>query len=48
MWITFIFPLYTVVHPDTVKILLKSSEPKPKTLMAGFYRMAMPWLGEYT
>lgn len=46
MCMTFIFPLYTAVHPDTIKILLKSSEPKPKGLITGLYRMLLPWLGD--
>ncbi|XP_048238893.1 leukotriene-B4 omega-hydroxylase 3-like isoform X1 [Haliotis rufescens] len=36
-------PLIMCCHPDSVKLLLKTSEPKP---MAGAYQFAVPWLGE--
>lgn len=34
-----------LIHPETVKLVLKSSEPKPKGF-GGAYRHALPWLGE--
>ncbi|KAK3587339.1 hypothetical protein CHS0354_011320, partial [Potamilus streckersoni] len=34
----------TVTHPDTVRKILKTSEPKP-TGFAGGYRFGLPWLG---
>ena len=34
-----------VNHPDTVKILMKSSEPKD-TQFAGGYRHMKPWVGK--
>ncbi|KAL3862090.1 hypothetical protein ACJMK2_008084 [Sinanodonta woodiana] len=34
----------TVTHPDTVRKILKTSEPKP-TGFGGGYRFALPWLG---
>ena len=44
-WAMFLFPAFAVCHPETVKILLKSSAPKTKYHRGGGYRMAMPWLG---
>ncbi|CAG5126234.1 unnamed protein product [Candidula unifasciata] len=39
------WPNLVVYHPETVKVILKSSEPKPR----GFgqsYELAIPWIGE--
>lgn len=44
-WMMFFFPVFTVCHPDTAKVLFKSSEPKPKYSLGGSYRMLLPWLG---
>ncbi|KAL5015475.1 hypothetical protein ScPMuIL_009745 [Solemya velum] len=44
-WIGPIVPNILVHHPDTVKILLKTSEPKPRGY-GGTYEYAIPWLGE--
>ncbi|KAJ8317562.1 hypothetical protein KUTeg_005466 [Tegillarca granosa] len=41
----FFYPTFTVTHPDTAKILLKSSEPKSKST-AGIHKMFLPWLGD--
>ncbi|XP_052715318.1 cytochrome P450 4F2-like [Crassostrea angulata] len=45
-WMMFFFPVFTVCHPDTAKVLFKSSEPKPKYSLGGSYRMLLPWLGD--
>ncbi|KAK3084660.1 hypothetical protein FSP39_017089 [Pinctada imbricata] len=45
-WVLFLYPNITVCHPDTARILLKSSEPKTKYHAGGAYRMIMPWLGD--
>ncbi|WAR15155.1 CP4F6-like protein, partial [Mya arenaria] len=34
-----------VNHPDTIKAVMKTSEPKP-TGFSGMYRFGIPWLGE--
>ena len=34
-----------VYHPDTVKAILKTSEPKHKTC-GGPYNLVLPWLGK--
>ncbi|XP_041377585.1 cytochrome P450 4F12-like [Gigantopelta aegis] len=40
-WVGPFIPVIVLNHPDTIKKLLKTSEPKPLT-----YHMALPWLGE--
>lgn len=45
-WTMFFYPSFGVCHPETAKVLLKSSEPKPKHTMGGSYRFLLPWLGE--
>lgn len=45
-WMMFFYPVFTACHPDTAKILLKSSEPKSKYSMGAPYRMILPWLGD--
>ncbi|KAK3084838.1 hypothetical protein FSP39_019991 [Pinctada imbricata] len=45
IWILFLYPNITVCHPDTARILLKSSEPKTIYHAGGAYRMILPWLG---
>lgn len=45
-WMMFFYPVFTACHPDTVKVLLKSSEPKSKYSLGGPYRMLLPWLGD--
>lgn len=35
----------SVCHPSTVRVAMKTSEPKPTGLF-GVYRLALPWLGE--
>ncbi|XP_048743248.2 ultra-long-chain fatty acid omega-hydroxylase-like isoform X2 [Ostrea edulis] len=44
LWISF-RPVLIVHHPDTVKVLLKSVEPKPRQ-MGTVYIMGLDWLGE--
>jgi len=41
---TFLMPAVTVRHPETVKLVLKRSDPKPTR--KGFYKFGRPWLGE--
>ncbi|XP_067658778.1 ultra-long-chain fatty acid omega-hydroxylase-like [Haliotis asinina] len=46
-WLGPFLPMIMLHHPDTVKLLLKSSEPKPRgKYVAGPYDMGVPWLGE--
>ncbi|XP_061189752.1 cytochrome P450 4F2-like [Saccostrea echinata] len=45
-WVMFLYPVFSTCHPDTAKILLKSSEPKVKYNLGGVYRMILPWLGD--
>lgn len=45
-WTMFFYPSFGVCHPETAKVLLKSSEPKPKHTMGGSYRFLLPWLGD--
>ena len=44
IWIGCLFPIINAVHPDTIKILLKSSAPKPMTITG--YKGVIPWLGD--
>lgn len=44
LWISF-RPLLIVHHPETVKVLLKSTEPKPRQL-GTVYILGLDWLGE--
>lgn len=44
-WHMFLFPSFNVCHPDSVKVLLKSSEPKPIST-GGAYSFLMEWIGE--
>ncbi|OWF42681.1 cytochrome P450 4F8-like [Mizuhopecten yessoensis] len=44
-WITSLSHYFGVCHPETAKLLLKSSEPKPKGIGQG-YRSFIPWLGD--
>ncbi|OWF56653.1 Cytochrome P450 4F4 [Mizuhopecten yessoensis] len=44
-WMAFLYPIFGVCHPATVKILLKSSEPKNKQAGGGYFTL-MPWLGD--
>ncbi|XP_060083496.1 cytochrome P450 4A25-like [Ylistrum balloti] len=45
MWLGPFVPNIFVHHPDSVKLILKSSEPKARGL-AGSYEYLLPWLGE--
>lgn len=44
VWRTILKPSVSVCHPDTVKAVLKRSDPKPTS--SGFYKFGLPWLGE--
>ncbi|XP_060078409.1 cytochrome P450 4A25-like [Ylistrum balloti] len=44
-WLFFLFPTFLVCHPDTAKLLLRSSEPKAKRFSM-VYRSFLPWLGD--
>ncbi|XP_069136025.1 cytochrome P450 4A2-like [Argopecten irradians] len=44
-WMAFMYPIFGVCHPDTAKILLKSSEPKNKQKGGGYFTL-LPWLGD--
>ncbi|CAG2211063.1 CYP4B1 [Mytilus edulis] len=44
-WFMFFFPEFNVVHPDSAKILMKSSEPK-SIGFGGAYGMMKSWLGD--
>jgi len=44
VWRTILKPSISVCHPDTVKAVLKRSDPKPTA--SGFYKFGLPWLGE--
>ena len=45
-WMMFFYPVFAVCHPDTAKVLLKSSEPKSKYSLGAPYRAGIPWLGK--
>lgn len=45
IWIGFVRPIVVVHHPDTMKVILKTSEPKPRGL-GTVYMMGIDWLGE--
>ncbi|XP_060071024.1 cytochrome P450 4A25-like [Ylistrum balloti] len=44
-WIMGFYPVLSVCHSETAKVVLKSSEPKPKHLGGG-YSMFIDWLGD--
>ncbi|XP_060067286.1 cytochrome P450 4F4-like [Ylistrum balloti] len=44
-WVTFLFPNFSMVHPDTAKDVLKSSVPKP-TGIGSPYGSFVSWLGD--
>ncbi|XP_071180025.1 cytochrome P450 4A25-like [Mytilus edulis] len=44
-WFMFFFPEFNVIHPDSAKILMKSSEPKAIGF-GGAYGMMKSWLGD--
>ncbi|XP_052073285.1 cytochrome P450 4F2-like [Mytilus californianus] len=44
-WFMFFFPEFNVVHPDSARILMKSSEPKAIGF-GGAYSMMKSWLGD--
>lgn len=44
-WVSSLRPNLVITHPDVVRVILKTSEPKP-TGFGGMYRLGLPWLGE--
>ncbi|XP_069134830.1 cytochrome P450 4A25-like isoform X1 [Argopecten irradians] len=44
-WLFCLYPTFVVCHPDTVKLLLRSSEPKARRFTM-VYRSLLPWLGD--
>ena len=46
VWYTWMRPCLTVVHPDTVKEVLRTTEPKPVSQF-GVYRLLLPWIGMF-
>lgn len=44
VWRTILMPSVTVRHPETVKLVLKRTDPKPTA--NGYYRYGKPWLGD--
>ena len=47
MWIGRLIPAVQCVHPETIKVIFKSSEPKMTNSISVYY-MALPWLGKIT
>lgn len=45
LWFGFFRPIVFLNHPDTIKVLMKTAEPKPKGMNGG-YRFLKQWLGE--
>ncbi|OWF55819.1 cytochrome P450 4A25-like [Mizuhopecten yessoensis] len=44
-WRLFFSPIFMCVHPDTTRVIFKSSEPKPRDRMS-IYQQIVPWIGE--
>ncbi|KAL3858896.1 hypothetical protein ACJMK2_009145 [Sinanodonta woodiana] len=44
LWVLFLYPVYIMEHPDTIKAILKSSTSKTKGV-GGAYTIVEPWLG---
>ena len=45
VWFTSLTPTFNLVHCDTVKLMLKSSKPKPTQGLGSPYRFIMHWIG---
>ncbi|XP_046358299.1 ultra-long-chain fatty acid omega-hydroxylase-like [Haliotis rufescens] len=45
LWIGPLNPVIRVYHPDSIRAIIKSSEPKPRGF-GGPYETLLPWLGE--
>ncbi len=45
-WLGPALPTVYLVHPDPIKIILKSTQPKFTDHMAT-YHLLLPWLGKY-
>lgn len=43
-WVSFLYPGISIAHPDAVKTLIRSAEPKP--MVAPGYVFVHPWLGD--
>ncbi|XP_021345592.1 cytochrome P450 4F6-like isoform X2 [Mizuhopecten yessoensis] len=44
MWIMFFYPVFSLCHPETAKVVLKTAEPKPVQTGGGYFAF-IPWLG---
>lgn len=44
LWVYFLYPVYSIAHPDPAKILLKSNAPKD-VQTGNAYTMLRPWIG---
>lgn len=45
-WSMFFYPSFVVCHPDTAKVLYKSSTPKA-VAAGGAYRYIKDWIGDF-
>ena len=45
VWISFMYPYYSISHPDGAKVLLKSSAPKDESV-GGVFTMIRAWIGK--
>ncbi|KAK3084868.1 hypothetical protein FSP39_020492 [Pinctada imbricata] len=45
-WFTSLLPTFSVCHPDTLRDIMKSSEPKPTEATGSPYRFIMRWIGD--
>ncbi|KAK3084346.1 hypothetical protein FSP39_011928 [Pinctada imbricata] len=45
-WFTFLLPTFSICHPDTVRNIMKSSEPKPTKFIGSPYRFLLRWIGD--
>ncbi|XP_033748156.1 cytochrome P450 4F3-like [Pecten maximus] len=43
-WIMFFYPIFSLCHPETAKVILKTAEPKPVQTGGGYFAF-LPWLG---
>lgn len=43
-WVMFFYPVISLCHPETAKVLLKTAEPKPVQTGGGYFAF-LPWLG---
>jgi hypothetical protein len=45
-WLFMVRPIVHLTHPDTIKIVMKSSAPKAKS--GAGYLFMIPWIGKYS